>query len=140
MFADQSALLAFTTLSTLQLNKLTATEAILEVGIQIQVFFQLSLFTLPLASVATMFTFNLSFGARFKRMTLTSEFFVAMYAFDLHKRTTITLTTRSELLIEVLVKLSQFSCPLTTITAVGTVHVKLGEGLLQPLVGEGSKR
>jgi len=42
--------------------------------------------------------------------------------------------------IHVLFQLPQFSCPLTTITAMGTVHVKLGEGLLQPLVGKGRKK
>ena len=104
------------------------------------VLFQLPYFSPPSATLVVVLTSNLLFGARFKTMTLTLELFVAVNASDLNKWTTKALTTRSKVLIEVLVKLSQFPCPLTTITAVGTVHVKLVEGLLQSLVGEGSKQ
>jgi len=44
------------------------------------------------------------------------------------------------LCIHMLFQLPEFPCPFTPITAVGTVHVKLGEGLLQSLVGKSSKR
>jgi len=71
--------------------------------------------------------------------TLPLELLIAVNAFNIRKQTTNTLLIWGKVLIQVPIKLPQLSRPLTPITVVGTIHVKLVQGLFQPLVRKHSE-
>ena len=71
--------------------------------------------------------------------TLPLELLIAVNAFDIRKRAANTLLIWGKVLIQVPIKLPQLSRPLTPITVVGTIHMKLVQGLFQPLVGKHSE-
>ena len=71
---------------------------------------------------------------------LSPDKLIAVNTFDLSKQTTFIFPPWSGILVQVLVKLSQFSLPFAAITLVRTIHPKLDQGLFQPFVEKSSKR
>jgi len=139
MFDNLIALEELTTLiCACQFNKLATKVSVLRTGNQVQVPFQLSINSLPLATFVRVVTPHWLFGTTQNNM-LSPDLLIAVNTFDFNKPTTFIFHPRFRILVQVLVKLSQLSLPFAAITVVSAIHLKLDQGLLQPLVEKSSK-
>jgi len=135
-------LIALEELATLicacQFNKLATKVSVLRTGNQVQVPFQLSINSLPLATFVIVVTPHWLIGTTQNNM-LSPDLLIAVNTFDFNKPTTFIFHPRFRILVQVLVKLSQLSLPFAAITVVSAIYLKLDQGLLQPLVEKSSK-
>ena len=139
MFDNLIALEELTTLiCACQFNKLATKVSVLRTGNQVQVLLQLSINSLPLATFVRVVTPHWLIGTTQNNM-LSPDLLIAVNTFDFNKPTTFIFHPRFRILVQVLVKLSQLSLPFAAVTVVSAIHLKLDQGLLQPLVEKSSK-
>ena len=106
MFDNLIALEELTTLiCACQFNKLATKMSVLRTGNQVQVPFQLSINSLPLATFVRVVTPHWLFGTTQNNM-LSPDLLIAVNTFDFNKPTTFIFHPRFRILVQVLVKLT----------------------------------